>query len=112
MIGARQQRAFGFIAGLLNLRLAYLDARLLETLTAMQAPDKCADTITQAMLFTPPPMARRIQDDAMFTLPAGDTKISLVQRALEQRADWPVVFFTRHPAVRRLPAHLTARGTS
>ena len=112
MIWARHQSAFRLFTGLLHFRLAYLYARLLETLTTMQAPDKCADTIAQAMLFTPPPMARRIQDDAMLTLPARDTKISLVQRALEQRADWPVVFFTRHPAIRRLPAHLTARGTS
>ena len=73
MIWARQQSAFGLFTGLLNLRLAYLDARPLETLTAMQSPDKCADTIAQAMLLTPPPMAWRVQDNGVFTLPARNT---------------------------------------
>lgn len=73
MIRPRQQSAFRLFTGLLNLRLAYLDARPLETLTAMQSPDKCADTIAQAMLLTPPPMAWRIQDNGVFTLPARNT---------------------------------------
>ena len=78
MIRARQQRAFGFVAGLLHFWLAYFDARSLEALATIQTPHKCANIIAQAFLLTPPPMARRIQDNAVFTLPTRDTKISLV----------------------------------
>ena len=78
MIWARQQRAFGFVAGLLNFWLAHFDARSLEALATMQTLHKCSNTIAQALLLTPPPMAWSVQDDAMFALPASDAKVALI----------------------------------
>ena len=78
MIRPFQQRPFRFFVGLLYLWLTHLDTGTLEALAAMQTADKRGDTIAQAFLLTPPPMARCVHDDAMFTLPACDAKVPLV----------------------------------
>ena len=50
MIRTRQQRTYGFFGSLFDPWLAYLNAGPLEAIAAMQAADKCIDTITQAIL--------------------------------------------------------------
>lgn len=78
MIRSRQQRTLRFLFGLFNGRLPHLETGSLETPATMQSSYESSNTIVQAKLFATPPMTRRIQDDAMFALPASDAKVAFI----------------------------------